>query len=118
MKVTVQNGASHGLSRRDVEAIIPLLPSSWLSMIQQVVLYQGKSTEVRATYYPGKHLLGLFWPGDAASVSKSEGLRELLVSFSVVAEHGELPIELSRSVRARHTEGVSALHAKCLEVLA
>jgi hypothetical protein len=32
MKVTIQNGANHGLSRREAEAVVGLLPSSLSSI--------------------------------------------------------------------------------------
>jgi hypothetical protein len=75
MKVTVQNGAAHGLSRRDVEAVIPLLPASWSNRVDQLVLYQGESAAVKASFYPKKKLLGLFWAMPTESASKAEGLQ-------------------------------------------
>ena len=118
MKVTVQNGAAHGLSRREVEAIIPLFPPAWSTPVQQIVLYQGQGDDVSAAFYPEKHLLGLFWPVDVASVSKAAGLEELLVALSVVAERGELPARLSKSIRGRHAADVATIHANCLEAMA
>lgn len=118
MKVTVQNGATHGLSRRDVESIIPLFPRAWLVAVQQIVLYQGKGKDVSALYYPEKRLLGLFWPVDATNVSKAAGLEELLVALSVVADRGELPARLSKSIRKRHAGDVATIHASCLEAMA
>lgn len=118
MKVTVQNGAAHGLSRRNVESIIPLFPRAGLTPVQQIVLYQGRGKNVSALYYPEARLLGLFWPVDAASVSKAAGLEELLVALSVVAERGKLPTHLSKAIRERHAGDVATLHARCLEAMA
>ena len=117
MKVVVQNGAAHGLTRREVEAVIPLFPSGWSKSVEQITLYQGQSESVSAVFYPKKRALGLFWPADVASVSKAEGLRELLVSLSVASERGELPTRLSPSVRERHNAGIGELYEKCLEAL-
>lgn len=117
MKVTVQNGAAHGLSRRDVEAIIPLLPNSWATQIEQIILYRGQDPGVSAAFYPKKHMLGLFWPAANLSVSKAEGLEELLVAMSVISERGELPVHLSKCARERHVAAVSELRENCLEAL-
>jgi len=118
MKVTVQNGAVHGLSRRDVEAIIPLFPKSWSASVQQIVLYQGQRPGLSTAYYSKKNLLGLFWPAEVTSVTKAEGLEELLVALSVVSERGELPTSLSKSIREWHAAGIAGLLETCLEALA
>jgi hypothetical protein len=117
MKVTVQNGAAHGLSRRDVETIIPLFPEAWSNLVQQIVLYQAKGPNVSAAFYPKAHTLGFFWPADVESISKARGLEELLVALSVAAERGELPGNLAKSIRARHTAGIGGVLANCLAAL-
>jgi hypothetical protein len=114
MKVTVQNGAAHGLSRRDVEAMIPLFPMSWSSCVQQIVLYQGDTPALKSAFYPKKKLLGFFWPVPVEAASKSEGVQELLVALSVVAERGELPDRLSPAARDRHMENVADVLRRCL----
>ena len=117
MKITIQNGAAHGLSRRDLEAIIPLFPKAWAASIQQIVLYQGQGPGVRAEFYPKKQLLGFFWPADVASVSKMDGLEELLVALSVASERGEIPEHLAKATRERHVAEVAGILASCLEGL-
>jgi hypothetical protein len=118
MKITVQNGAAHGLSRRDVEAVIPLLPGSWSNLVEQIVLYQGDAATVKSSFYPKKKLLGLFWPVPVESASKAEGLQELLLALSVVEERGELPDRLSPAVRERHLGEISDLLQQCLARIA
>ena len=113
MKVTVQNGATTGLSRRDLEAVIPLFPPSWSSAVQQVVLYQGETSLLKLVLYPKEKLLGLFWPVPAKSASKAEGLQELMLALSVIAERGELPERLSPATRERHLVEVDALLQRC-----
>jgi hypothetical protein len=117
MKVVVQNGAAHGLSRRDVEAVIPLFPSAWSTAVQQITLYQGREQKVSVSFYPKQQILGLFWPAEASSVPKAEALRELLLALSVVSDRGELPARLPASVRERHNAATGELYAKCLEAL-
>jgi hypothetical protein len=114
MKVTVQNGAAHGLSRREVEAIIPLLPTPWSNRVGQIVLYQGDTLTLRSSFYPKEKLLGLFWPVPVEAASKAQGLQELLLALSVIAELGELPGRLSPALRERHLAGMSELLQCCL----
>lgn len=114
MKVTVQNGAVDGLSRRDVEAIVPLFPASWEARSKQIVLYQGDTSGLKVSFYPKEGLLGLFWPVPVESASKADGVKALLVALSVVAERGELPQRLGSAVRARHEEQVGPLLKRCL----
>jgi hypothetical protein len=114
MKVTVQNGAAHGLTRRDVEAIIPLLPASWARCVEQIVLYQGETPQLRASFYPKQKTLGLFWPVPSESASKEEGLQELLLALSIVAERGDLPDRVSPALRERHEAELAALGRRCL----
>lgn len=117
MKVTIQNGAAHGLSRRDIEAIVPELPPSWAKHVKQIVLYQAKGSELTASYYPKEQIVGLFWPLPEGAISKAEGLRALLLALSVVDERGELPERLATSVRERHLLGVSELFSLCLALV-
>ena len=117
MKVTVQNGAAHGLSRRDLEAIIPLFPASWARGVTQVALYQGSEAEVRTTFYPKAQLLGLFWPALDSRATKEQAVTELLLALSVIEERGELPAQLAASLRKRHLHALDGLRALCDEAM-
>ncbi|MBK7657431.1 MAG: hypothetical protein IPJ18_23010 [Betaproteobacteria bacterium] len=117
MKVTVQNGAKHGLTRADVESINSLLPSSWSKLIKQIALYQGVTGEIQVNYYPQKGLIGLYWPRPAEMKSKEDGLRELLIGISVVAAVGQLPPKLSKSTRPFHQDAIEDLLKRCMSKL-
>ncbi|MDO5654358.1 MAG: hypothetical protein Q4G39_09705 [Brachymonas sp.] len=109
MKATVQNGATHGLSRRDMEALLPLLPAALSQSVKQIVLYQGSDALLKTAFYPKEQIVGIFWPVPAESLSKVEGLKELLVALSVIAHHGELPKRLSPARRKQHEESTAEL---------
>jgi hypothetical protein len=98
--------------------MIPLLPASWSSRVQQIVLYQGDSPLLRTSFHPKQQILGLFWPVPVESASKPEGVQELLLALSVVAERGELPARLSPAARERHLGEVSDLLQRCLAQVA
>jgi hypothetical protein len=101
-----------------MEAIVPLFPKAWSSRVTQIVLYQGGGVGVTASYFPKEHMLGLFWPAPADSVSKEQGLRELLLALSVVEARGELPTRLSSALRQRHLSEVAPLLSQCLPLVA
>ena len=118
MKITVQNGSKHGLSRKDVEAIVGLFPASWSRLANSVVLYAGKEPTVHVTYYQKNKTVGLFWPiSQPAEISKAVAIEELLLAFSVIAEDGALPARLSASARASLLAQVADLNAACLKVV-
>jgi len=117
MKVVVQNGAAHGLSRRDVESIVTLLPSSWSRFVAQITLYQGTIPSVEIKFYPKKKILGMFWPTPPDSISKSQGLNELLLALSVISERANLPSRLASSVREKHLAEITPFLSRCLSVV-
>lgn len=118
MRVTVQNGARHGLSRLEVEAIVPLFPASWSKRVDQIVLYQSVFDDLTVSYHPQQRVMGLHGPRPKEASTKEEGVQELLVAMSVVAELGELPQRLTNPMRRRHLEAVEALVARCMSVMA
>lgn len=118
MKVTIQNGAEHGLTRLEVEAIVPLFPSAWSKSVQQIVLYQSLTGSLATTYHPKQRLLGLHWPRPKELASKENGIRELLLAISVAVELGELPSKLANAVRLRHLEAVEELRSRCSALVA
>jgi hypothetical protein len=118
MKVTIQNGSAHGLSRSEVEAMVPLFPQSWKRVVKQIVLYQGSGSALKAEFYPKEQLLGLFWPSPADAATKSDGVEELLLSLAVAEERGELPKRLSKALRERHLSAVAEIRERCLQVVA
>jgi hypothetical protein len=109
MKITVQNGSAHGLSRREVESIVPLLPSSWSRFVAQITLYQGTTSALKVEFYQKEKTLGLFWPTPLDSISKSQGLEELLLALSVISERGNFPSRLASSARTRHLEKIAPI---------
>jgi len=114
MKVVVQNGATHGLSRREIESIVPLLPVSWSRCVKRIVLCQGQTANVEISFHPKEHVLGLYWPVPVDAASKVEGLRELLLALSLAAERGEVPARISAAVRAQHLASSEDLLKRCL----
>lgn len=114
MRVTVQNGAKHGLSRSEAEMIVRVLPPSLSSVAKSLVLYGTTDSEIKVTYHPKEQVIGLYWPSERNPVpSKSRAVEELLIALSIIAESGNLPERVSHSLRSRHLENMSALNKKC-----
>lgn len=108
MKVVIQNGASHALSRLEAECIVGRLPKRFLAVADSLVLYQGCG-EPAVEYYGKSRSIGLFWsrnPGP--SELRTIGVWELLIALEVIADQGHLPPKLSES-RRRAAKGETAL---------
>lgn len=118
MKVTVQNGSIHGISRAELEAMVPLFPAAWHRAINSIVLYQGVDPTLRVSYHPKERVAGLHWPATAqVPPTKEEALAELLVSLALISERLEVPRKVSKALRTRFLAETAVLRAKCEEVL-
>jgi hypothetical protein len=118
VKVTVQNGATHGLSRVDVERVVQLIPVGWSRLVKSIVLYQGTETGVAVRFYPKEGIIGLFWPAKTAEQpSKSEAVEDLLVALAIVSEQGDLPRRTSASLRARTVSEIADVIELCVMAL-
>ena len=77
MKVVVQNGANHCLSRKDAEFVVSRLPSSWSSSVQQILLAAGDS--ISTSFHPKERVLCLYCPsGPAEARNKGAAVYQLL----------------------------------------
>ena len=118
MKIIVQNGASHGLSRRKAEALVELFPSSWSNAIKALTLYQGEGPAVEFRHYPKEQSFGMFWPpASCAQPVLAEAVGELLVALAIVVEQGSLPQRVSSSLRRRAEQSVCELASRCNNLL-
>jgi hypothetical protein len=116
IRVTVQNAANHGLSRREVATMLRHVPSSWARFVESVALYEHAEPAFRCTYFGKEKVLGLFWPNaeHGEQPTKAQAAEAMLIALSVVAERGALPERLSPSLREEHLNATAALRKKCL----
>ena len=117
MRVIVQNGAQHGLARRNVEAMLPFFPASWSRAVKSIVLCADAAPNVHTTFHAKEQSLALFWPSTPTTPTKTEALDALLVALAAVSETGSLPKNLSASSRAAYLEALSPMRAQCLSLL-
>jgi hypothetical protein len=119
IRVTVQNGANHGLSRDEVESMLAIVPSSWGQNVTLVALNGHQEPNVRCTYHPKEKVLGLFWPQGVQREppSKAKAVEQLLLALSVISERGELPDRISTSMRQEHLGAIGDVRSKCLAAI-
>lgn len=117
MKVVIQNGVLHALSRREAECIVGQLPKRFLDVADSLVLYQGGG-DPTVEYYQRSRSVGLFWSRHSGSSElKMIGVWELLIALQVIADLGHLPARLSRSRRRAAEEETGLLLEECARVL-
>jgi hypothetical protein len=117
MKITVQNGTIHCLSRKDAEALLPMLPQSWHKQVSSIVLYGGNEL-AKATFYPQTRTLGLFGPSNRTDLpAKTEAITELLIALSIVSERGELPTKPTKTLIKAHLLAIAPILEQCLRAV-
>ncbi len=118
MKVVVQNGVSHALSRREIESMIPFFPTAWSDAVDAIVLYQGSTSGVVVTHHPKERIVGHYWPrSPGPHLSKDSAVDELLVALAAIVDLGHLPQNLSKSHHARYLDLTSTIRRECSAVL-
>ena len=110
MKVIVQNGANHSLSRVVVERALAGVPHEWVKNVTQLIISAETSDFPVATFHENDCSISINGPRDTAALPAV--LVELLSSLSVIAERGELPSRLGAQVRAEHVAAANAVLAK------
>lgn len=118
MRVVIQNGVRHALTRRDVEAMIPTFPPDWEREVASIVLYQTNEECLFSSYHPKEKILGLYWPASLGfRLSKTAAIEELCVALAVVSEMGHLPPRLARKRRAGYSEQTLDVQKQCIELV-
>lgn len=113
MKVVVQNGAEHPLSRKDVEAFVRNLPYRYRKLAGQLVLCKGELGAAMVIYHEKRGSLDLFCGRD---VPAAVALEELGVALVAISETGDVPDKITASRRielvklAREAGLVTASH--------
>lgn len=108
MKLIVQDGSS--LSRSQLQAVVASLPERLSRPIGTVLVCASWEPSLRVTYHPKGRVLALHVPAHEHEPSPTASVvREFLVALAVVAERGDLPARLSRSVRAQAVQAGSTI---------
>lgn len=114
-RVTVQNGANHGLSRRETERLLRHIPASWSRVINTIAISEHAEPTFSCAYFPKEKILGVFWPSvPNEQPTKVEAAEAVLVALSIVADRGELPKRISSSLHSVHRDRTADLLQKYL----
>lgn len=94
MKIVIQNGAYHHLSRKEAESVVSGLPAAWNSAVHKIVLARGNS--LSTSFHPKERVLYLYSPSrQEAGMDKQQTLSTLLHGLAR-AVGDELPDALER----------------------
>ncbi|MBN8481361.1 MAG: hypothetical protein J0L88_07220 [Xanthomonadales bacterium] len=89
MKVVVQSGSRHSLSRRDAEAVLASLPRSWGAQVDKIVLVHGERLE--ASFHRKEQVLALHCPWEPSSQRNKATVVAVLVQALADASGTKLP---------------------------
>jgi hypothetical protein len=118
MKVIIQNDAKHGFSRKEMEAIVCQLPAAMTRLVKSIVLCHSLEDAIKVCFHSKEQVITLYWPQSIESeATKSEAIAILLTALSIIAESGELPSRISKTLQASHLERLGVLKQKCTEVI-
>lgn len=92
MKVVIQNGANHCLSRKDAESVVSRLPHAWSSCVSQVLLAAGSLPST--SFHPKERVVCLYCPASPAAGRDKRLAVSLLLQALAGAAGAELPDEL------------------------
>jgi hypothetical protein len=111
MKVVVQNGSNHGLSRSTVERMLTFFPSEWDKNVAQILLCGGNKLEV--SFHEKDRILSLAWPRDSPRPTAADAIRMLVAALDTLSERGMLPNSF-RPLRKDETEVIAS---RCIGML-
>jgi hypothetical protein len=109
MRVTVQNGNSHALSRAIVEKSLADVPTGWKHRVAEVLICAETSEEPIVSFHEKQRSLAVHGPtGQGVTAC----LEEMLAALSIISERGDLPSRIGSSLRARHVQFAKAVLVK------
>lgn len=101
MKVTVQNGANHALSRAIVERSLADIPSAWEDEVDEVLIRAETAKEPQVRFHHKKRSLEVCGPvGNGVEAC----LEQMLTALSIISARGNLPRRLGSALRADHAQ--------------
>ena len=102
MKVVVQNGCEHVLSRKDVEAVLSKLPVRLSRVVNTIALCQGDISGLEFSFHKKEKTLELFSLRSLEPIEKGKAIELLVAGLLCVDDRGEWPERLSVSKRGAY----------------
>jgi len=113
MKVIVQNGAQHALSRRIVEAMLEHIP--WQRGVENISLCSGEF--LAASFHKKERSLSLIWPFREPHPEKAVAIELLVAALATIEINGDLPKRFSAPRVVASSKEISAICDKCFALL-
>lgn len=110
MKVTIQNGSNHGLSRAIVEKALIDIPRAWEQRVSEVVICATTSETPVVRFHRKERALSV--EGPCGTASPVDALTEMLIVLSLISERGDLPSHVTNTARAEHLGAANAVLTK------
>lgn len=109
MKVTVQNGSNHALSREIVERVLADIPTAWKHRVDDVLIGAKTTPDPKVIFHEKGRSVSVYGPlgKDVAAC-----LEEMLTALSIISERGDLPLRIGSSLRAEHAQSAKAVLTK------
>ncbi len=116
MKLVIQNGCRHTLTRKEFEAMIELFPLKWSERVKTIAFYKGDEPAMRLQYFEKEKVLGLFWPKESqGKEEKLQAVQDILLSLECISENHSLCLD--KSNRDYLLDGTALIREKCLGML-
>lgn len=113
MKLVIQNGCRHTLTRKEFEPMLALLAPSWSKRVNTIAFYSGVEPCLRTQYFEKEKVLGLFWSKELSDTNEKRlAIREIITSLECISKN----CDLSTSKNMMTDESTSILEA-CLRLL-
>ncbi|GAC1375048.1 MAG: hypothetical protein NVSMB40_12640 [Aquirhabdus sp.] len=117
MKIVVQNGTQHCLSRQEIEAMVLLFPAPWSSNVKVILLGTKNETGITINFHPKEQCLYLACSSKGTLPSKIDAIEELLIALVTIEETGFLPKKISSAIKSHALEITSELAQSCIKLV-
>jgi hypothetical protein len=102
MKVVVQNGGNHALSRKLVEAALAKVAPNSLRPVSTVVILARQSKQPEAQFHSVSSALDITGPQDATHVP--DFIRWIIIAALIARDFGHVPARISASALSTYED--------------
>ena len=114
MKIVIQNGAGNPISRKKMQCLVEIIPTSLFKGCSTFVLCESRGGESEITYYPKEQTIEFGAPSSLPLQSIAE---ELILGLELIQEKGMVPPKISVHRRSEILFFNQELISKCVGVL-
>ena len=108
MRVVIQNGANHSMTRYVVQRAIQMMPKRSERFVSSITVLAEQTDAPIVMFHSKERSFAVSGPKNHADLPVF--LEEVLISLSVIFELGKLPDSVKSSILAEHKQKVSQYH--------